>query len=151
MLFAAAACDGSFFLLGGTALHAGKDGKPERDYLRDAYRYTPGRGWRRIADLPRASVAAPSPAPVIQGRVFLLRGDDGTQVHTPPGAHRGFPRDLMVYDPTTDAWSGAGDMPMANVVVPCVAWRGGFVIPNGEKKPGIRSPEVWTFAPPSSH
>ena len=151
MLATAGACDGSFFLFGGTALHAGADGKPEREYLRDAFRYTPGQGWCRIADPLRMTVAAPSPAPVVNGRLLVLGGDDGAQIHTPPPAHRGFPRGVMAYDPKTATWSAAGDMPVARVTVPCVEWRGRFVIPNGEMKPGIRSPEVWTFTPSSSH
>ncbi len=151
MLATAGSCDGSFFLFGGTALHAGADGKPEREYLHDAFRYTPGQGWRRIADPPRMTVAAPSPAPVVNGRLLVLGGDDGAQIHTPPPAHRGFPRGVLAYDPKTDAWSAAGEMPVARVTVPCVEWRGRFVIPNGEMKPGIRSPEVWTFALPPAH
>lgn len=151
MLATAGACDGSFFLFGGTALHAGADGKPERDYVRDAWRYTPGQGWRRIADLPCMSVAAPSPAPVLHDRLLVLGGDDGAQLHTPPGAHRGFPRGVMAYDPKTDTWGAAGEMPVARVTVPCVGWRGMFVVPNGEMKPGIRSPEVWTFSLSSPH
>ena len=70
MLAVAGVQDGSFFLFSGARLMPGFDGKPVREYLRDAYRYTPGKGWRRIADLPRPAVAAPSPAiPVGAGRI----------------------------------------------------------------------------------
>ncbi|MFM8470818.1 MAG: galactose oxidase, partial [Limisphaerales bacterium] len=65
MLAVAAVQDGSFFLVSGADLSAGPDGKPVRTYLRDAYRYTSGKGWQRIADLPRAAGAAPSPPPTV--------------------------------------------------------------------------------------
>ncbi len=65
MLATAGAYDGAFFLFAGTALEAGPEGLPERRMLRDAYRYHPERGWTRLADLPRAAVAAPSPAPLV--------------------------------------------------------------------------------------
>src|SRR5690606_31035908 len=65
MLAVAAAQDGSFFLVGGTDLTGDSNGKPQRIYLQDAFCYTPGKGWKQIADLPRSAVAAPSPTPAI--------------------------------------------------------------------------------------
>ena len=140
----AAAHAGSFFVFGGAALSRGPDGKPVRGWLRDAYRYTPGHGWKRIADLPRVAVAAPSPAPVIEGRILILGGDDGSQVATPPADHRGFRRDVLAYNPTTDKWETAGTLPFAHVTTAAVRWRERVVVPSGEIRPGIRSPEVWT-------
>ena len=111
MLATAGAHDGSFYVFGGAALHPGADGKPVRDWRRDAWRYTPGRGWKRIADLPRAAVAAPSPAPIANGKLLILGGDDGAQVNTPPAQHQGFRRDVLAYDPKTDRWEQSGEMP----------------------------------------
>jgi hypothetical protein len=31
----------------------------------------------------------------------------------------------------------------AHVTAALTAWRGGFVTPSGEVRPGVRSPEVW--------
>ena len=91
MLAVAASYDGAFWLAGGTDLVVGKDGKAERRYLKDAYRYDPGRGWKRVADLPRPVVAAPSPAPADGSGFFILGGDDGSKVgFTPPERHPGF-------------------------------------------------------------
>lgn len=140
----AGAHDGSFYVFGGAALHAAPDGKPVREWLRDAWRYTPGRGWKRLADLPRVAVAAPSPAPVVNGRLLVIGGDDGSQVNTPPGDHKGFHRDVLAYDPKTDQWEQLGDAPFALVTAGAVAWKNRIVIPGGEVKPGIRSPEVWS-------
>jgi N-acetylneuraminic acid mutarotase len=144
MLAVAGVNDGVFFLFGGAALKAGADGKPERVWLRDAYRFRPGEGWRRIADLPRAAVAAPSPAPVVNGKLLVIGGDDGAQVNTPPTEHKGFPRTILAYDPQKDSWETWGEAPFSLVTTPAVEWRGRVVIPGGEARPGVRSTEVWS-------
>ena len=140
----AGAHDGSFYVFGGAALHPGADGKPLREWLRDAWRYTPGKGWKRLADLPRAAVAAPSPAPMVNGRLLLLGGDDGAQVNTPPDQHQGFRRDVLAYDPKRDKWESLGEAPFAHVTTTAVMWKNRIVIPSGEVRPGVRSPEVWS-------
>ena len=144
ILATAGAHEGSFYVFGGAALHPGADGKPVREWLRDAWRYTPGKGWKRLADLPRAVVAAPSPAPVVSGRLLVIGGDDGSQVNTPPAEHKGFRRDVLGYDPKKDKWESIGDVPFAHVTTTAVLWKKRIVIPSGEVKPGIRSPEVWS-------
>lgn len=147
MLAVAAAADGAFFLVSGTALAPDAQGKPVRTYLKDAYRHDPGRGWRRIADLPRPAVAAPTPAPPDGARGFVvLGGDDASLLQvTPLSAHPGFPGGNWAYDPATDSWRASGRMPRPTVTVPVVEWRGRHVIPSGELRPGVRTPEVWTL------
>jgi len=144
MLAIAGAHDGAFYLFGGCALNAGTDGKPEREWLRDAYRFKPGEGWKRIADLPRVAVAAPSPAPVVNGKLLVIGGDDGAQVNTPPTEHKGFPRSVLAYDPATDKWEIFGEVPFSLVTTPAVEWQGHIIIPGGEARPGVRSTEVWS-------
>ena len=147
MLAVAGSFGGSFYLFGGTSLSAGADGKPVREYLRDAYRFTPGKGWRRIADMLRAAVAAPSPAIGEGKRLLVVSGDDGAKVDIKPvSAHPGFPRDVLAYDPGRDAWSVAGEVPFSRVTTPVVDWQGRSVIPNGEVRPRVRTPEVWMSA-----
>ena len=145
MLAVASAAEGSFFLLGGAALRAGPDGKTARDWLRDGYRFTPGQGWQRLADLPRVSVAAPSPASVLPGpRLVVVGGDDGALVNfEPKEKHPGFPRSMLVYDLKANQWSTAGEVPFSLVTTPSVEWRGHVVVPGGEARPGVRSPQVW--------
>jgi N-acetylneuraminate epimerase len=63
MFATAGAQAGSFYLFGGASLAPGSDGKPVRTPLRDAYRFTPGRGWKQIADLPRPPPPPPTPPP----------------------------------------------------------------------------------------
>ncbi len=143
-LAAAGVQGGEFFLFGGVSLAAGTNGGPVRTYLRDAYAWRAGRGWRRIADLPNPLAAAPSPAPAA-GQSFLLLagGDDGSRVSFgPTAAHPGFDAPLLGYHTITDTWTPIGAVPAVRVTTPAVAWGGGFVIPSGEVRPGIRSPEV---------
>ena len=150
MLAVAAVQDNSFFLIGGTDLAGDANGKPVRRYLNDAYRYRPEQGWARIADLPRPSVAAPSPAPAIgRTRFLILGGDDGSLVDFKPAErHPGFPRNILAYDKTTDTWKSIGEMPAAQVTTNMTLWNGRFVMPTGEIRPGVRSPDVWGFAYP---
>jgi N-acetylneuraminate epimerase len=149
MLAVAAAQDGSFFLVSGADLSAGPDGKPVRTYLKDAYRYTPGKGWKRIADLPRAAVAAPSPAPTVGTTQFLvISGDDASQLTTPPTQHLGFPKSVLAYDTRADRWIEVAPTPAPRVTLPTVEWNGAWLVVSGEQKPGIRSPEVWSLKLP---
>ncbi len=149
MLAVAAVQDGSFFLAGGTDLTAGPDGKPQRIYLRDAYRFTPGRGWRKIAEMPRAAVAAPSPAPALgQSHFLVIGGDDGTKVGFQPlQEHPGFTAEILAYHTITDTWAKMGTAAVSRVTAPAVWWKNRVVVPSGEVRPGVRSAEVWTARP----
>jgi N-acetylneuraminic acid mutarotase len=142
ILATAAAAGDDLYIIGGAAL------TPERRYLTDAWRYTPGRGWTRVADLPHPVVATPSPAPTDVRGVFVLGGDDGTQVGvTPPQGHKGFAKTILFFDIAANAWRTIGEIPEPRVTAPCVRWNDAWVIPSGERVPGIRSPQVWSFTP----
>ena len=143
----AATQEGSFFFVGGVALEP-VDGKVTRVYLRDAWRYRPGRGWKRIADLPHPLAAAPSPAPALgQSHLLIVGGDDGSKLgFQPVEQHPGFSREILAYHTITDTWAPLGEVPEARATLPAVPWEGRFVLLSGEVRPGVRSPEVWTFA-----
>lgn len=143
MLATAGTIDGSFYLFSGARLIADATGKTSREWLRDAYRYTPGAGWKRIADLPRVAVAAPSPAPDVGGKLLVIGGDDGVQASVAPTEHQGFPRDVLSYDPKADGWTRVGEVPFSLVTTTLAEWRGRIVIAGGEQRPGVRSPAVW--------
>ena len=146
LLAVAAAHDGAFYVFGGAALAANADGKIVRSYLREAWSYRADEGWKRLADLPQPCVAAASPSPFVDGKFLLLPGDDGSRVgFTPIEKHPGFPKDILAYDPALDRWSTAGESPAPRATVPCVDWRGSFIVPSGEARPGVRSPEVWSL------
>lgn len=150
MLSVAGALGGDFYLFSGASLKVGPDGKIVRTYLRDAYRYRPGKGWSRIQDLPRAAVAAPSPAASIDGRIVLFSGDDGAHVHfTPVSKHPGFPRTALFYDPIKDLWTESEGVPFSRVTAPVVLWKSHLVIPNGETRVRVRTPEIWSLTMPA--
>jgi N-acetylneuraminic acid mutarotase len=142
------ALDGSFYLFSGAQLVPAAAGGVERNWLRDAWRFTPGSGWKRLADLPTPLVASPAPAPSLgSNRLLLIGGDDGALVSHPPQTHPGFPRDLWAYDANSDTWSRVGALPFSLVTTTAVRWRGRIVIPGGEARPGVRSNAVWIGAP----
>jgi N-acetylneuraminic acid mutarotase len=79
--------------------------------------------------------------------LLVLGGDDGAQVDFPPTEHRGFPRDVLAYDATTDSWTTMDELPFGLVTTPSVNWNGRIVVPGGEARPGVRSTEVWAASP----
>ncbi len=145
MLAIAGSDDRSFYLFSGAALHKDEDGKPVREWLKDAYRYTPDKGWERLPDLPRVAVAAPSPAMLISPHELLIAsGDDGSKLgFKPETEHPGFPRDTLLFDTVTNAWHQAEPVPFSRATAPTTEWQGDFIIPNGEARPGYRTNEVW--------
>ena len=112
ILAAAAAHDGVFYVFGGAALVPDAAGNMARVYLREAWSFRAAQGWHRLADLPKPAVAAPSPAPFLDGKLLLLAGDDGSRAgFTPVEKHPGFPRGILACDPAPGRWSEAGDLP----------------------------------------
>ncbi len=146
-LCAAAAHDGALYICGGTTLEPQADGKMNRVYLKETWIYRPGKGWSRLADMLRPAVAAPAPMPLRDGRLLVLSGDDGSHWgFQPPVKHPGFPAAIQGYDIAADQWTEAGLLPAGRAVLPCVIWRDGIVIINGEQRPGVRSPQVWSLS-----
>ena len=143
ILAVAGAYRDTFFFFAGSDLKADAQGKAERIRLRDAWSFTPGKGWRRLADLPRIAVAAPSPAPLVGESLLVLGGDDGIHVATPPEKHPGFPRGILAYAVASDSWSDTGELPFSLVTTPAVVWQDRIVVPGGEARPGVRSTAVW--------
>jgi N-acetylneuraminate epimerase len=158
-----AAAEGRVWLFSGAALKQGDDGKPERLWLKDAWSYKPAprsgerqladsdrrltsspTGWAKQSDLPRVAVAAPGPAPVVDGKILIIGGDDGALVNfEPKSAHPGFPREVLAFEVKTQTWSKAGEVPFSLVTTNAVLWKNEIVIPGGEARPGVRSPQVW--------
>lgn len=147
MLAMAAGFDGGFWVVGGVTLVEGKGGKLEREYRKDAYRFDAKSGWKRVADLPHTLAAAPSPCPGDATGFLVLGGDDGRQVAAAPDKHPGFSTAVLQYNAGTDKWAVAGEWPTPRVTVPCARWDAAWVVSSGEARPGVRSPDVWRFAP----
>lgn len=136
---------GEIIVCGGVALHAGADGKAVRTYLADAYAFSGARGWRRIADLPRAIAAAPSPMPLTAtGELMVVSGDDGTRGHLVGPNHPGFPQQVLLYHPGRNEWRAVAEAPFSRATAPAAIWRGAWVIASGERRPGYRSNEMWS-------
>lgn len=136
----------TFYMAGGAALEP-TNGHVARVYLRDTWSYQTGKGWRQLANLPKPSVAAPSPAPGAAAEFFVVGGDDGSLAgFQPVEKHPGFPKTILAYDTIKNLWRTNGEAPAPRATVPVAWWQNRFVIPGGEMRPGVRSPEVWTLS-----
>ena len=149
-----AALDGAVYLCSGLEVTTGPDGKARTNYLRDAYRYTPGGGWERLPDLPWSVIAAPSPAPTAgsgpEGRIFVLGGVDGRQVGKAPRDSR-VPEDILVYEPARRRWSlWPQAWPEPVVTTPAFAAGGRWHFISGEIMAGVRTTRAWTWRPPET-
>lgn len=161
MLSVAATDDHSFFLFSGTQLQNG-----QRIYLKDAYRYEPGRGWSPLAEMPHATVAAPTPAWVSQQhQICIFGGDDGALASRSGELrerHPGFSSDILAYSPDQDSWATVGQIPTrieedavavpnnsvwAPVTTGMTVWNQQLVFPGGEVRPGTRTPRVLMARP----
>jgi SSS family transporter len=143
------------YIFSGFTLHHNTDGSLGRTLLKDAYRFIPAEhsdkgNWERINDLPRGVAAAPSPAFSLGGDHILIAGglDEETLMHTDPASHPGFLDKMLAYNTNAEKWVEMGDMPegSSRVTAPSVYWKGFWVVPNGEKAPGVRSPKVMGLA-----
>ena len=149
ILATGAANAGRFYVFGGVALVPGPDGKVVREYLRDAWMFEPGKGWLALATMPKAVAAAPSPAPEIDGRLWLFGGDDGSRAGFQPverhpgfvGEALSFPLDKRI---RVEPWKSLDAVKPPRATVPAVKWSGMVIFPSGEVRPGVRSPEVWS-------
>lgn len=142
-----ASLDGEVYLLSGLEIKLGEDGKPSPRYLSDAYCYRPNRGWVQIPDLPRSAIAAPTPAPVKAGRIFVLGGVDGRKVGKQPRDTR-VPDDILSYSPADQTWSVQPERwPSSVVTAPAFKRNDEWIIVSGETMAGVRTADVWAWKP----
>jgi N-acetylneuraminic acid mutarotase len=140
----------SLFVVSGFTRMDSPDGKPAIHCLSDVWNYEPatdGKGaWKRLADLPRANAAAPSPAPVVSGKLLLMGGGvDDSILHIPMDQQKGFPFTITAVDTKTGQADVIGEVRSSVVVGPVVPWKDGIVIINGEIRSGVRTPSVWFY------
>ena len=147
ILSVCAATEDSIFVFGGVELFRSDSGAIQRRYLRDCYQYRVEKGWTRLPDLPHALAAGATPAPVRNGKIFLVGGDDGAQVGITHDQHNGFRTEVLQYDLATKRWENVGQTPAPRVTLTTVELGDHFIFPSGEMKPGIRSPQVWSWQP----
>jgi len=163
ILAAAGAGENEVYIFGGVHL---KDSAGTREYLKDCWKYRPGKGWVRVADLPHPLAAAPAPAyQGGQNHLVLFGGDDGSRAAltaTLRDDHPGFSSGIVAFNTITGAWSMVGGIPVerkpdaatnphgstyAPVTTPLVVWNGQVILPGGEARPGVRSNKVLTASP----
>ncbi|YCM44409.1 sodium/solute symporter [Verrucomicrobiaceae bacterium 227] len=154
--------DGKMYLFGGRDFADSEEEKEGRifglDWLSDCWELDlETKQWRRLADLPEARSAAPSLAvPVGASSLLMLGGVTVDFLKEQSAArpelngqgmeHPGFSGSVISYNIVTDRWAEAGSFPMAGayapVTTPVVFWNGKIILPTGEIKPGVRSPQV---------
>ena len=70
--------------------------------------------------------------------------------------HPGFSRDILAYHTITDTWRSIGKLPESqiagltagsHVTTTAVKWGKNIIIPSGEVRPGVRSPNIWIASP----
>lgn len=160
MLSIAGSAHNRFFLFSGTDLED-KNGAAHRRYLNDAYKFTPGKGWGKLADLPSPVVAAAGPAyNMHNAELLIFGGDDGKLADvaaTLKEKHPGFSTVVLSYHIATNTWANAFTIKTnkhadaatnpngslwAPVTTNSVMWNGSLVIPGGEVRPAVRTPRV---------
>ena len=134
----AAERDGNFYLAGGAELTTGKDGRIVRRYLADAHRFRPGKGWERIADVPRPA-AATSAVPYGQSHILVFGRNDG--------GHSDEANDILAYHTITDTWAQMGAMPEGSVTGTAVRWQDDVIIIGDEILPGHQLLRVYAGQP----
>jgi len=162
MLAVAGNCSGKFYLFSGTNLLKNAAGELERKYLTDAFCYEPEKGWKKLASLPNAVVAAPGPAYTKGKSLLVFGGDDGSLAKQAAGLkekHPGFSDQILAFEVKTNQWSvvgkiykeikaDAGVNPNGSiwpaVTSSLVIWNNLLVFPSGEVRPAIRTPRIIT-------
>jgi len=154
MLSVAGTLDGAFYLFSGVRTFTlPGDAAMHREFLRDAWKYEPGKGWTALAPMPAATAAAPGPAFVAgQSHLLIFGGDNGehfSRQQALKDRHPGFSHTVWGYNTITGAWAAFDSLPAQHppVTTPAVLWQGQVVFPGGEARPGIRTPKVSMAAP----
>ncbi len=114
----ATARDGALYVAGGYSP------RQEASGFADAYRYRPGEGWKRIADMPRSVAFAPA-APYGQSHLFVFGGIDGNTASTPRAGsakNSDFSNPILAYHTITDTWTEMGTVPGTLAGNPIVTW-----------------------------
>ena len=143
-----------FYLFSGITMIEKDSGIWQRQILTDAYKFKPGSAeaghsgqWIRLADMPKGAGAAPGPAILLSSGHFIIAGGVDAQIahHVNPATHPGFDQQVISYHAESDKWTTIDLLPagMPRVTAPSANWNGQWVIISGEKKPGVRSPEVY--------
>lgn len=144
-----AAVEGWIYVVSGLHLGPDEEGNGRAEYLKDAYRYHPDQGWQTLPASPWSATAAPSPAPAFTSTpgFFILGGVDGAQAGKLPRETL-LPNDILFFDIEKWDWSlWPQAWPQSVVTSPAIPWKNGWIIPSGEPRGGVRTPNVWYWEP----
>ena len=148
ILAAAVGCSDRLYVIGGASLVSTDAGKRTRYYLREVWSFQQDLGWKRMPDLPLASLGAPAQCEA-DGDLLLLGGDDGHMAGRtlqPGEIHPGFSRTVLRFSASRKEWYQALTLPMGLVTTGSAVWKKGtLVLPGGEDRPGSRSNKVFEF------
>lgn len=119
-------------------------------FLRDVWEFTPRTGkWRARKDAPRC-VMAGTGIGIGQSQIFVLGGADGSlffRGNELKNEHPGFIKQALAYNTITNKWIEAGTIPENHVTTIAVKWDDSIIIPSGEIRPRVRSPNVYRVTP----
>lgn len=137
----------SVYVAGGATLGKDETGAETRTYLKDVWRYTPGKGWSQAEDLPQPLAASPN-APMGDTHWLLLGGDNGENF--PRNAelrdqHPGFSHDILAYTPKLNSWSKVGEVAEGLVTTTATPYKEGIAVAGGEDRPGHRSASAYVL------
>ncbi|MDR0338329.1 MAG: sodium/solute symporter [Planctomycetaceae bacterium] len=127
------------FLLGGKS----SDG----EYLTDAFSYDPHQKeiqpWKPICPISRPIVSAPAIA-WGQSHLLVFGGSDGRADYWLQNTQNqsAFPNTVLAYHTITDTWCVCGTMSYGTACTKPIAFEKGILLPSGEIKPTIRTPQV---------
>lgn len=126
-------------------------GKNETEYLVDTYCYKYNSAfpessyWEQLPMMPRPAFGAPATS-YEASSIFLFSGSDGhdmDRIEQIKDQYQ-FTADILSFNTITQKWTTVGLMSQGVVNTPAVQWNNQIVIPGGEIKPSIRTPQIFT-------
>lgn len=120
------------YLFGGHDADA--DGLPWQDSIYEININTPG-GWVKLSPNPRPPARANHAATVVDGKMIIHGGMDGTNVLG----------DAWVYDPQANTWTKSTSSGPARTHHSAVVSNGKMYIVGGTESGGLPSAEVWAY------
>ena len=142
----------TFLYVFGGVIHAtDAEGKLQRTFLKDAYRFNPRAvalerdPWKRLEDIP-AETAAACAIDYGHSDILLFGGVNGRITSLPHAERPDNPTTIRCYHAIVNRWVDVGRLPTGVVVTTAVRYGGKIVIPTGETRPGVRTPGVQVAA-----
>lgn len=155
----------TFYLIGGRK----KTNSGISELYNSVYEFDPDKNvWKQRQSLPYA-LSAGSGIVTAAGNILLFGGDKGDTFHKTEqllavisretneakkrkliqqknklqASHPGFSKEVLCYDPDNDKWSKLENIPFqVGVTTTAVAWKDFIIIPCGEIKAGVRTPQI---------